>query len=63
MCPTVLKNNFRLVQKAITPFKLNGCSLISPQEKIDWKKVRYHTSDSKHLTVISAFKWTISSEQ
>ena len=27
------------------------------------KKVKYHTSDSKHLTVIPAFVWTISSEQ
>jgi hypothetical protein len=33
------------------------------KEKIDWKKVKYHTSDSKHLTVIPAFAWTISSEQ
>ena len=27
------------------------------------KIVKYHTSDSKHLTVIPAFVWTISSEQ
>ena len=33
------------------------------RKKRDCKKVKYKTSDSKHLTVIPAFVWTISSEQ
>ena len=40
----------------------NTCNFTAGKKK-DCEKVKYHTSDSKHLTVIPAFVWTISSEQ